>query len=189
MSLRQYKGSLIRWRNSTPNHATRSKHRMSSDLSERSSDINSASNYSQVSLWVMFHMRERNLRRDLLVADVQVLQVNDASEVHSRKITTKKLLCHREQTMSSSHSPTVYVLKSDHPTEFGKTSQKEKNFAEGEEQRCEIQGERKKQILQFNNKNKTNWKQNMEAACIVTISKKHKMCATRKVVSHRNQVY
>ena len=81
------------------------------------------------------------------------------------------------------------VLKSDHPTEFGKTSKKEKNTAVIFKER------RTNQILQSNNGNKTNWKQStlsgayLEASFRVLTSWKDKNArATRHLTSHPTQV-
>ena len=72
------------------------------------------------------------------------------------------------------------VLKSEHPTEFGKTSKKEKNTAVIFKER------RTNQILQSNNGNKTNWKQStlsgayLEASFRVLTSWKDKKCTCHK---------
>ena len=72
------------------------------------------------------------------------------------------------------------VLKSDHPTEFGKTSKKVKNTAVIFKER------RTNQILQSNNGNKTNWKQStlsgayLEASFRVLTSWKDKKCTCHK---------
>ena len=72
------------------------------------------------------------------------------------------------------------VLKSEHPTEFGKISKKEKNTAVIFKER------RTNQILQSNNGNKTNWKQStlsgayLEASFRVLTSRKDKKCTCHK---------
>ena len=68
-------------------------------------------------------------------------------------------VCRKKEPHSYSHFLTVLqswqekVLKSEHPTEFGKISKKENTAVIFKE-------ERMNQILQSNNKSKANWKQN-----------------------------
>ena len=85
----------------------------------------------------------RSWKGDFLVADVEELQENDASKTET--ISYSDLLAVPQSWKEK-------FLKSEHPTEFGKTSKKEKNTA------AIFKEKRMNHVLQSNNENKTTWK-------------------------------
>ena len=119
---------------------------------------------------------------DLLVADVGELQEDDVSEVYLGRIETKILVSKEGDIFIFPFFERFCkvdrkkVLKSNHPTEFGKTSKKEKNTAVIFKERWT------NQILLSNNGNKTNWKQSTISFRVLT-SWKDKKC-TCHLTSH-----
>ena len=134
---------------------------------------------------------------ELLAADVGELQEDDVSEVYFRRKETKVLVSKEGDIFTFTFFERFCtvdrkkVLKSNHPTEFGKTSKKEKNTAVIFKERLT------NQILQSNNGNKTNWMQStisgayLEASFRVLTSRKDKKRTCHKTShnpTHRSKL-
>ena len=152
----------------------------------RRGSISSARKSSHVFFWVGIRSPCGSWNGDVLVADVEELQENDATDVFLRRMTTEEVLVPNEGHKFISLFVHGSAKLAGEGSEF-RTSDRIRRHIEKEKNTAVIFKEKQmNQILQSDNKHKTNWKQNMisgvyqEASFVVIMFKEEKLCVPQE---------